>query len=212
MHNFSKPEGPLVSRYAENAIYCKLSPGPGSRGRSRASTPLPWPWPRPHPTRTEVAAVHCVLTVKKGGSLRSATTPTKGDRLLISLPVEQQLLELKPNGSKIGNTRVPTSSGRRESSTWLVHPPEVPLQVRCASESRRQAGRGLASAISHRWPTRPRAQKCSACKTKGKSFPEYFLSNLCRPCSCGDRRVDFAREATSFCTLLCYLSFHLRGL
>jgi hypothetical protein len=155
VHNFSKPEGPLVSRYAENAIYCKLSPGPGSRGRSRASTPLPWPWPRPHPTRTEVAAVHCVLTVKKGGSLRSATTPTKGDRLLISLPVEQQLLELKPNGSKIGNTRVPTSSGRRESSTWLVHPPEVPLQVRCASESRRQAGRGLASAISHRWPTRP---------------------------------------------------------
>jgi hypothetical protein len=136
---FSKPEGPLVSRYAENAIYCKLSPGPGSQGRSLASTPLPWPWPLPHPTRTEVAAVHCVLTVKKGGSLRSATTPTKGNRLLISLPVEQQLLELKPNGLKICNSRVPTSSGRRESSTWLVHPPDVPLQVRCASETRRQA-------------------------------------------------------------------------
>jgi hypothetical protein len=103
--------------------------------------PLPWPWPRLHPARTEVAAVHCVLTVKKGGSLRSATTPTKRDRLLISLPVEQQLLELKPNGSKIGNTRVPTSSGRRESSTWLVHPPEVPLQVRCVSEGPSRGGK-----------------------------------------------------------------------
>ena len=132
-----------------------MSEGPESKFARGVGAAPPGPGPGPRPTRTEAAAALYVLAAKKVGSLRSATTPTKGDRRLISLPVEQQLLELKPNGSKIGNTRVPTSSGRRESSTWLVHPPEVPLQVRCASESRRQAGRGLASAISHRWPTRP---------------------------------------------------------
>ncbi len=30
------------------------------------------------------------------------------DELLISLPVEQQLLELKPNGSNVGNHGIPT--------------------------------------------------------------------------------------------------------
>ncbi len=61
----------------------------------------PGPGPGPRPTRTEAAAALYVLAAKKVGSLRSATTPTKGDRRLISLPVEQQLLELKPNGSKM---------------------------------------------------------------------------------------------------------------
>jgi hypothetical protein len=37
------------------------------------------------------------------------------NQLLISLPVEKQLLELKPNGSKIGNRGIPTWSARRES-------------------------------------------------------------------------------------------------
>jgi hypothetical protein len=34
------------------------------------------------------------------------------DELFISLPVEQQLLELKPNGSNVGNHGIPTLSGR----------------------------------------------------------------------------------------------------
>jgi hypothetical protein len=38
------------------------------------------------------------------------------DQLLISLPVEQQLLKLKPNGSRIGGNRgIPTWSARGES-------------------------------------------------------------------------------------------------
>ncbi len=37
------------------------------------------------------------------------------NQLLISLPVEQQLLELKPNGSRIDNRCIPTWSARRES-------------------------------------------------------------------------------------------------
>ena len=50
----------------------------------------------------------------KNESLRSAKFPSM-IQLLISLPVEQQLLELKPNGSKIGNRGIPTWSARRES-------------------------------------------------------------------------------------------------
>ena len=44
-----------------------------------------------------------------------------------------------------------------------------------------------------------------------RSQRRYFLFILCRPCSCGDRRVDFAYEATSFCTLLLLSELPLEG-
>ncbi len=70
--------------------------------------------PDPTPTRTEVAAALCVLAAKKGGSLRSATTPTKGDRRLISL-------ELKPNGSKMATLASrPHRAAGREVLGWSV--------------------------------------------------------------------------------------------
>ncbi len=67
--------------------------------------------PRAHPGRTEAIAFAGSERGGKNESLRSAKFPSM-NQLLISLPVEQQLLELKPNGSKIsgaknGATRVP---------------------------------------------------------------------------------------------------------
>ncbi len=151
--------------------------------------------------------------MKKKGSLRSATTPTKGDRLLISLPVEQQLLELKPNGSKTWQHLLPYLV--RQQGEYLVGPSaRVQLLLRCASKSRRRACSGLARAIFHRRPARPQAQKHNACKTKGKSFPAliYFLFSLCRPCSCGDRRVHCAYHASSSCTVFSFQEIaSLRG-
>ena len=91
-----------------------MSEGPESRFARGVGAAPPGPGPGPRPTRTEAAAVLYVLAAKKVGSLRSATTPTKGDRRLISLPVEQQLLELKPNGSKVATlaTRPRRAAGR----------------------------------------------------------------------------------------------------
>ncbi len=103
------------------------------RGWSKALALLARPWPLPSPTRTEVAAVHCVLTVKKEGSLRSATTPSEGDGSL-SLPIKQQL-------KKVGNTCVPTLSGCLESSTELVHPSGS--HCRCSEHSSRGGERAV---------------------------------------------------------------------
>ena len=68
----------------------------------------------PNPGRTEAIAFAGSERGGKNESLRSAKFPSM-NQLLISLPVEQQLLELKPNGSKIGNRGIPTWSARRES-------------------------------------------------------------------------------------------------
>ena len=110
-------------------------------------------FPRPRPPSLKHSPTARVLWGKKVGSLRSASPPT--GELLISLPVEQQLQELKPNGSNSGNRKIPTLSscrqGRRESppvdgvstqrsGRWASFPPPVDsLRVRRASESMRQA-------------------------------------------------------------------------
>ena len=81
-----------------------------SRGRWRRAIVT---CPPPPPAQPE-ALVHCsrVSWEEKVGSLRSAPPPRGG--LLISLPVEQQLLELKPNGSNDGNCKIPTLSSCRQ--------------------------------------------------------------------------------------------------
>ena len=43
--------------------------------------------------------------------------PHHGAKLLISLPVERQLLELKPSGSKFGNSDI---RPRRDAGEWSV--------------------------------------------------------------------------------------------
>ncbi len=78
----------------------------------------------PHPGLKQLP----LLEASAAGKMR-ASDPLNSpimNQLLISLPVEQQLLELKPNGSIIGNRGGPTWSARRESrvgapqSRWRV--------------------------------------------------------------------------------------------
>jgi hypothetical protein len=124
-----------------------MSEGPESRFARGVGAAPPGPGLGPHPTRTEVAAALYVLAAEKGESLRSATTPTKGDRRLISLPVEQQLLELKPNDSKMATLAPrPRRAAGRVVLGWLVHPPGS--RCRCAARPSR-GGEGPWSGECH---------------------------------------------------------------
>jgi hypothetical protein len=55
--------------------------------------------------------VRCVSEEEKRRKPQIGHHPTIGARLLISLPVEQQLLELKPNGSKNWQHKCPDLVG-----------------------------------------------------------------------------------------------------
>ena len=93
-----------------------LLAGVGS-GRRAADAPGYRDLSPPRPPSLKHSPTARVLWGKKVGSLRSASPPT--GELLISLPVKQQLQELKPNGSNSGNRKIPTLSscrqGRREA-------------------------------------------------------------------------------------------------
>ena len=169
-----------------------MSEDPESRFARGVGAAPPGPGPGPRPTRTEAAAALYVLAAKKVGSLRSATTPTKGDRRLISLPVEQQLLELKPNGSKMATlaTRPRRAAGR------VVLGWSIPRRSRCRCAARPSRGGERAVVWRVPYPTGgppfPVLRNTAHAKPKAsRSQSANFLFNLCGPCSCGDRRVDF---------------------
>jgi hypothetical protein len=142
-------------------------------GVGRSSCSIHAALARPHPGRTEAIALAGSERGGKNESLRSAKFPSM-NQLLISLPVEQQLLELKPNGSKIGNRGIPTWSARRgvewepsESLARLRRDPAVgPAPSRwsrcecAASESVREWSRGR-QRPNHQWPTRPQCSSCA---------------------------------------------------
>ncbi len=70
------------------ASFLRLSPGPG-----------------PALSSTEATAVHCVSVERKKMKPQICHHPTMGLGFSLVYPVEQQLLELKPTGLNIGNTK-----------------------------------------------------------------------------------------------------------
>ncbi len=120
------------------------------------------------PTRTEVAAALCILAAKKGGSLRSATTPTKGD------PVEQQLLELKPNGSKMVTLASrPRRAAGRAVLGWSIPrgPAAGALRVQVEEASGTWSGECHIPPVANPSP----CSETQCMQTKGKSFPARKL-------------------------------------
>ncbi len=80
---------------------------------ARPSALCPLDLARPRPARPEAIA-RCSCVSREEKKLKpQIRNITKRDELLISLPVEQQLLELKPNGSNDGNHGIPTLSSCR---------------------------------------------------------------------------------------------------
>ena len=139
-------------------------------GRRAADAPGYRDLSPPPPAQPEALA-HCsCLMGKKVGSLRSASPPTGEPELLISLPVEQQLQELKPNGSNSGNRKIPTLSscrrGRREALRSTARDAAIqPLGIKSLPGGlvagapcirvNEASGAVIRGDPKHRWPARP---------------------------------------------------------
>ncbi len=104
------------------------------------------PWSDPAPPRLKLLPFALCYAGKMW--IPQICNITEGDELLIILPFEQQLPELKPNGSNVGNRGIPTLSGCRRNRMGAVrnvgerrHSPSPvdPLRVLSTSESARQA-------------------------------------------------------------------------
>ena len=162
--------------------------------------------PRPRPPGLKHSPTARVLWEKKVGSLRSASPPT--GELLISLPVEQQLQELKPNGSNSGNRKIPTLSscrqGRRESPP--VDGVSTPRSGRWASvpspgglvagapciRVNEASGAVIRGDPKHRWPARPQLMHAPLGQHPGETFPARTWQNTYRgkPVATGYLLVD----------------------
>jgi hypothetical protein len=173
-----------------------------------------------------------VSTEENSGSLSSASAPTKDDKLPISLHVEQQLLVLKPFGSKNWQPVRPTALGRwrirgslSESSArrraaapvaWLAPPPMFPLQVHRTSELVSQVERdpACAAVITVGTPDPIPDSRLHSGKPSADMFPRsgvrvYLLMQTCVDLvpTCRDRQVDFASEATPSASCFLHLGF-----
>jgi hypothetical protein len=124
--------------------------------------------PRPRPPSLKHSPTARVLWEKKVGSLRSASPPT--GELLISLPVEQQLQELKPNGSNSGNRKIPTLSSCRRGRRKALRSTARDAAIRPLGFSslpgglvagapcirvNEASGAVIRGDPKHRWPARP---------------------------------------------------------
>jgi hypothetical protein len=135
--------------HTERVFIASLSPaGFGNRRAARGRSSgirSSGPDPAPKTQLKLLLRVESPRGKKKEASDRSS--PHHGARLLISLPVERQLLELKPSGSKFGNSDI---RPRRDAGEWSVvgpipwSPDAGTLRIRV----RRRAGGGLACAVA----------------------------------------------------------------